>query len=86
MQKTTKKEWTALCRSCAWCGKRSEEQAVAQQGVDNHLKTHPRHNVRLMVTGQDNAGIVATEQKRIEEVWNLIAKHKRQGKIRIVHS
>jgi hypothetical protein len=29
-----------------------------------------------MVTGQDNAVIVETERKRVEEVWKLIAKHK----------
>jgi len=51
MIKHTKQEWTALCRDCHWSGKRSQDQTIAQQEVDKHLKTHSQHKVRLLVTG-----------------------------------
>ena len=51
MRKETQKEWTALCRDCNWSGRRHLDQAVAQKDVETHLKSHPKHKVRLLVTG-----------------------------------
>ena len=83
MQKTTKKEWTAMCRDCTWCGKRRSDQKSAQQEVNNHLKTHPKHKVRVMVTGENSAAVAETERIRVEEAWKDIAKHKTPSKIKI---
>jgi hypothetical protein len=61
MKKETNKEWTALCQTCKWSGKRSQDQAIAQQGVESHLKTHPRHKVRLLVTGGQDRNTPASD-------------------------
>jgi hypothetical protein len=52
MKKVTKREWTALCRDCNWSGKRCSDQAEAEQAMKNHLKTHPQHKVRVLMTGE----------------------------------
>ena len=74
MQKTTKKEWTALCRDCTWCGKRYSDQNSAQQEVKNHLKTHSQHTVRVMVTGEDSSSASVSVRDNVQEVWKRIAK------------
>ena len=74
MKKETKKEWTALCRTCTWSGKRSHDQAVAQQAVEAHHKTHPDHKIRLMVTGEDSSVIAETERQRVAEQWKMLNK------------
>ena len=52
MKKETKKEWTALCQDCRWSGKRHSDQTEARQDAEKHLKTHPQHKVRVLVTGE----------------------------------
>ena len=51
MKKTIAKEWTALCQHCHWSGKRSSDQNSAQLEMERHLKTHPQHRVRVLLTG-----------------------------------
>jgi hypothetical protein len=45
------KQWIALCQTCNWSGARSKEDASPKQEKANHLKNHPTHNVRVLVTG-----------------------------------
>ena len=52
MKKEIRKEWTALCQTCKWSGKRSSDRAEPKQEVDNHLKRYPEHKVRVLVTGE----------------------------------
>jgi hypothetical protein len=79
MKKETKREWTALCRNCSWSGKRHSDQSAAQQEVETHLKSHPKHQVRLMVTGEDSSVVAETERNRVEEQWKLLNKRLDKG-------
>jgi hypothetical protein len=79
MKKEMKKEWTAHCRTCTWSGRRSLDQAVAQKEVDAHLKTHPLHNARLLVTGADK--VIDPEEERMKEAeeWRSLIKPPAKG-------
>jgi len=45
------KQWIALCQTCNWSGARSREEDVPKQEMATHLKNHPAHKVRVLVTG-----------------------------------
>ena len=77
MKKETAKEWMALCRTCTWSGKRSKEQATAQIQVETHLKTHPKHNVRLLVTGEDSTP-APSKQESAQQEWNRLTKRQEE--------
>lgn len=51
MNREAKKEWIAHCQTCRWSGKRCSNRDEAKQAVESHLKTHPEHKVRVLVTG-----------------------------------
>jgi hypothetical protein len=46
------KQWTAHCQTCNWTGARSKEETIPKKEKDNHLKTHPEHKVRVLVSGE----------------------------------
>lgn len=77
MIKETKKEWSGHCRDCNWSGKRSSDRADAQQSVDNHLKTHPQHKARVLVTGEDQSNDSVSVQDNVQDAWKLIAKRQK---------
>lgn len=74
MIKETKQEWMALCRTCTWSGKRSQDRITAQQEVDKHLETHSQHRVRVLVTGVDRSKNPVPVQDNVQDAWKLIAK------------
>lgn len=45
------KYWIALCQTCNWSGVRAKEEGNPKNEKDNHLKNHPAHRVRILVTG-----------------------------------
>jgi hypothetical protein len=47
------KQFTAHCQTCNWTGRRSREGDGPKQEKTNHLKSHPEHKVRVMVSGED---------------------------------
>jgi len=51
MSREAKKEWIAHCQTCRWSGKRCSNRDEAKQALESHLKTHPEHQVRVLVTG-----------------------------------
>jgi hypothetical protein len=46
------KQWIAHCQTCNWTGKRYREDISPKQEMANHLKNHPEHKVRVLVTGE----------------------------------
>jgi hypothetical protein len=47
------KQFTAHCQTCNWTGRRSREADSPKEEKTNHLKNHPEHKVRVMVSGED---------------------------------
>ena len=77
MNKVTKKEWIGLCRTCNWTGRRTQDQATAQQEVDKHLQRHSQHQVRVLVTGDDKPNDSASVRDNVTEVWKMIDKRQK---------
>jgi hypothetical protein len=47
------KQFTAHCQTCSWTGRRSREVDGPKQEKADHLKNHPEHKARVMVSGEE---------------------------------